>query len=67
MGVVMPSLHIEYENCSVVSLLLSTLDEQPQAILVQAFNRKNNLNDKVENFFKKIFSLMDVSINLKGK
>ena len=64
MAVVMRSLHIKYEICSQVSLLLSTLDEQPQAILVQAFNRKINLNDKVENFFKKIFSLMDVSINL---
>ena len=33
-----------------VSLLLST--------------EKNNLSDKVENFFKKIYSLMDLNINL---
>ena len=32
-----------------------------------AFNRKNNLSDKVENLFKKIYSLMDVNINLNMK
>ena len=31
---------------------------------IVAFNRQNNSSDKVENFFKKIYSLMDVSIDL---
>ena len=47
MGVVMPSLAIEYEICD----------------QLVAFNRKNIISDKVKNFFKKICSLMDVNIN----
>ena len=47
----MPSLHIEYE----IDLLSGQL---------VAFNRENILSDKVESFFKKIYSLMDVNINL---
>ena len=45
----MPSLHIEYEICG--------------GQLV-AFNRKINQIDKVENFFKKMYSSMGVSITL---
>ena len=47
----MPSLHIEYEICEVVSLFLST------KII-------NSSDDYVENFIKKMYSLMGVSIDV---